>query len=684
MRPSPRLPMPHSKPAPHPAWNYAWWLVLCVVGLDYFSTLAYLPSIAIEAAAGAGGPALAPLVVGGVVLVTLLAALPVYLYVVGRSPHGTGATGLLENLVHGWVGKLLILVLLGFIGTDFVITRTLSVADASAHILHNPGLKWWESHSDDLRAGAPTWLQSDLFWNGQLVLTVCLALVGFVFWALLRRGFTPWLLRLTVGVVGGYLLLTALVVGSGLVYLTQHSELLQHWWTETAPHQLAARSGDPADLVGPLLLMVLLTFPQMALGLSGFELSMTSAPLVRGDGGDDPARPRGRIRNTRRMLIGAALLMCVFIVSSVLVVSLLVPERELLGEGTASHRALAYLAHGGELEGGVSAGAVNPLFGPWFGSLYDLSTVLILFLAGASATVSLRDVVPHYLARFGMQLDWGYQISVVLQLFNLTILLVTVVFRASVSSQQWAYAASVLVLMASAALAAILDVRQRWRGSRLRHLIVLPFLIIFAFFMTMAGVTIFLNRSGLTIALAFVACVLVTAIFSRWLRSKELRFQGLDFADDYTRQRWDALRQVEFQVLVPHRPGLTTLAAKEELTRQRHRIDPDVLIVFIEAQVGDPSDFYHKPLMKIEEEDGREVIRLSGCVSVAHVLAAVCLEFTKVGRPPEIHFGWSNENPMAANFRFLFLGEGNVPWIVHELIRHAEPNPDRQPRVVIG
>ncbi len=100
--------------------------------------------------------------------------------------------------------------------------------------------------------------------------------------------------------------------------------------------------------------------------------------------------------------------------------------------------------------------------------------------------------------------------------------------------------------------------------------------------------------------------------------------------------------------------------------------------------MGDPSDFYHKPLMKIEEEDGREVIRLSGCVSVAHVLAAVCLEFTKVGRPPEIHFGWSNENPMAANFRFLFLGEGNVPWLVHDLIRHAEPNPDRQPRVVIG
>jgi hypothetical protein len=135
---------------------------------------------------------------------------------------------------------------------------------------------------------------------------------------------------------------------------------------------------------------------------------------------------------------------------------------------------------------------------------------------------------------------------------------------------------------------------------------------------------------------------------------------------------------------VPHRPGLTTLADKEETTRKRHRLSPDVMIVFIEACLGDPSDFYHRPLMKIEEDAGREVIRVSRCVSIAHVLAAVCLEFTKVGRPPEIYFGWSNENPMAANFRFLFLGEGNIPWMVHELIRQAERDPKRQPRVVIG
>src|SRR5262249_30682461 len=113
-RPVPRIP-----PSP-------WWLVLGLVGLDYFSTLAYLPSIAVEAAG-----LLAPLAALLVVAVTLFAAVPVYAYVVGRSPHGQGATGLLEQVVHGWVGKLLILVLLGFVATDFVITRSLSAADAA-------------------------------------------------------------------------------------------------------------------------------------------------------------------------------------------------------------------------------------------------------------------------------------------------------------------------------------------------------------------------------------------------------------------------------------------------------------------------------------------------------------------------------------------------------------------------
>ena len=65
-------------------------------------------------------------------------------------------------------------------------------------------------------------------------------------------------------------------------------------------------------------------------------------------------------------------------------------------------------------------------------------------------------------------------------------------------------------------------------------------------------------------------------------------------------------------------------------------------------------------------------------------LAAICLELCRDGAPPEIIFGWSHESPLAANLNLLLLGEGNVPWMVKELVRKALPGGKRQPRVLIG
>src|SRR5262249_31394289 len=123
---------------------------------------------------------------------------------------------------------------------------------------------------------------------------------------------------------------------------------------------------------------------------------------------------------------------------------------------------------------------------------------------------------------------------------------------------------------------------------------------------------------------------------------------------------------------------------KEQIIRQQHRIAADVPIVFVEAEVGDPSDFHHIPLMQIRESEERFIIGVTRCASVAHVIATIALELSRVGTPPEVHFGWSNENPMAASVSFVLFGEGNVPWMVRELIRKAEPNREKRPRVFIG
>jgi len=136
---------------------------------------------------------------------------------------------------------------------------------------------------------------------------------------------------------------------------------------------------------------------------------------------------------------------------------------------------------------------------------------------------------------------------------------------------------------------------------------------------------------------------------------------------------------------VPHRPGgSTTVDQKEAKIRQRHRIDAHVPLVFLEIEVEDASAFAQRPLIEIREERGQYFVRVTKCASVAHVIVALALEFSKVGEPPEIHFGWSDEHPLAATIKFLVFGQGNVPLLVNDLLRRHVPDHDKRPRVVIG
>ncbi len=492
-----------------------------------------------------------------------------------------------------------------------------------------------------------------------------------MFYWFIQVGLTTRFLRVAALIVAAYLALNAVVIGCGVAHLLDHPELWEQWLDRV---HAAPKMGPGFGTVGSVLLVALATFPQLALGLSGFELSMATAPLIHARPDDDPEKPRGRIRRARLMMLVAAAIMSVFVLGSMLVVTLLVREEAL--SGAANHRALAWLAHGGNPE-------ASPLFGAVFGSLYDLSSVLILFLAGASATISLRDLVPHYLALWDAAAlgRAGWRHPAFVQHCDPA-------RDPRVSGRGVVATGSLRRQRAGAADGRVgrrLPGRESARaGSPYRSLALAPFILIMIFFLGMALLTTVRNISGLAIALGFIGVVLTTGFASRWFRSTELRFDGFLFADDASRRRWEEIKQLEFQALVPHRPGMNPLATKEADVRERHRLGPEVPLIFIEVELGDPSDFLQQPFMKIEQDDGREVIRVSRAASIAHVLAAIGLEFRLVGRPPEMIFGWSEASPLAANLDFLLMGRGNVPWMVHDLIRRAEPNRERQPRVVIG
>jgi hypothetical protein len=659
-----------------PALPQNYWLwVLCLVGLDYFSSLAYQPSMAFEAAGLA-----APIATIVLVLVTLGGALPVYWYVAHRSPNGQGATGLLERALHGWRGKLIVLTLLGFAAADFVITKTLSVADAAEHLIHNPLPAWQFALAvlgrpqEAMVQALPGSLKERLLssWSPRLIVAILLSIIGFAFWAAFRRGLTRRVIQIAVVVVGVYLSLTAVIIGSGLFHLYLHPELVNSWWTATTQHHSGAK----------LISQCLFAFPRMSLGLSGFELSMVVLPLIRGEATDESGYPAGRVRNARKLIVVAAVIMSIYLLGSALVTTILIPSRALAATGPAANRALAYLAHGGPLTTGAADG-VNPLFGNAFGTLYDMSTVVILSLAGASVTMGLRGLVPQYLHRLGMELEWAHRHGAILHVFNMVNLVVTVLFRASVAAQRGAYATSMLMLMASAAGAAALDRWQRRTGAwPLR----LPwgFVAVSLFLLTSTIAAIVWDPDGLWIAGCFIIAIMVSSIVSRFIRTTELRCEGFQFKDAKSQFLWQSLVFLEFPILVPHRPGRRSLLHKEPHIRERHRLGQEVPIVFVEVDVGDASDFCQKPMVEVMEEEGRFVIRVQGGVSVAHVIAAVALELSKVGKPPEVHFGWSDESPVSANLNFLLFGQGNVPWMVREIICRSEANPERRPRVVIG
>jgi hypothetical protein len=664
--------------------------VLCLIGLDYLSTLAYQPSIAY----GAAGK-LAPLVTVLVAAVTLFLALPLYWYVAGRSPHGGGSTALLERIVPGWFGKFLVLVLLSFGAVDLVFTRTFSAADAAEHLIHSPHPDWQQSlnsvtrEGEQLRRQLPDGIRraTDGYWNRPTVVTLIVLTLGTVIGLIFFRGYSRNFVRLAVLTVGVYLTLTLVVVVSGAVYLADHPHLVEAWWTDVwAGNWKPGAAAKPVADWTALVAACVPLFPFLALGLSGFELTLMSMPLIRGKPSDAHEKPRGRIRNTRLLLTVAAVTMSVYLLGSTLVTTVLIPASALTTDGQAKYRALAYLAHNGALSDGAPAAAMNSLFGLPFGTAYDISTVAILALAGLSVGITLSAWVPPYLHRLGMEFDWTVKLGVLMYLLLAVKFAVVLYYKADLDAQRGAYLTSVLAVFAFAAMTAVIDIRQKRKRLGWRKLFRISPLFVLAL-VVFAGSGLFiasLRPAAAVLAGSFVAVILVVSILSRAWRCTELRFAGFVFADKASEYEWARLKASDFPILVPIRSGGEPLRDKEIAIRTRHRIPGTVPIMFVQAELADPSEFTRPARVRIAREDGRVVIHITRCVSIPHAIAAAALEVASEGAVPEVHFGWSAENPVTANLHFVLFGHGNVPWMVYTLIRRAKVPEDRKPRVIVG
>ena len=644
---------PHEKEGQH--HQHPWWKVMCLTGVDYFSTLGYQPGIAFLAAG-----ALSPIATLVLVLLTLFGALPMYKRVAEESPHGDGSISMLENLLSRWKGKMFVLALLGFVATSFIITITLSAADASAHIIENP------------------FVQSHLhFLNHKIIVTLFLiGLLGGVF----LKGFNE-AIGIAVGIVIVYLLLNVVVICVCLyqIFIVQ-PETISNW--------SAALWGHPS-VEGSVLAMIFISlflFPKLALGLSGFETGVVVMPLI--ESGEELSNEEksvihksqlpdtvlspnaekfiaGRIRNGKKLLSGAAMIMSVMLIGSSIVTTMLIPAQEFQEDGAANGRAISYLAH--------------TQFGDIFGTVYDISTIMILWFAGASALAGLLNIVPRYLPRFGMAPDWARATRPLVLVFTAIAFLVTVLFNADVDAQGGAYATGVLFLMASAAVAVTISA---WRNSEKKWI---GFLIITLVFFYTTVINIIEQPEGIQIALLFILAIVITSFVSRALRTTEVRVEDIEF-DAKAKEFLNDLSGGEIRIVTNRREigDVAEYRFKEHEKRTDNHIPSGDPILFYEIDLGDASEFKGKLEIRGVDVAGYKILRTEA-PAVPNAIAALLLHLRdETDKIPHVYFGWSEGNPIAYLIRYIIFGEGDTAPVTREILRQAEENPELRPSVHVG
>jgi hypothetical protein len=358
----------------------------------------------------------------------------------------------------------------------------------------------------------------------------------------------------------------------------------------------------------------------------------------------------------------------VYLLGSSFVTTVLIPVDAFRDGGEANGRALAYLAH--------------ELLGNGFGSIYDVSSILILWFAGASAMAGLINIVPRYLPSYGMAPDWSRAVRPVVLVYTATSILITVGFNADVNAQAGAYATGILAMMVSGAVAVTISAARSKRRRAAVGFSVLTLILLYAL-----GANVIAKPDGLAISGFFILGIIVVSLVSRVSRTTELRVHNIEFDDEARRFITDTIEFDGRINLIANRPqdrDAQEYREKEAEQRENNPVPGSADVIFLEIDVTDPSGFSDVLAVRGIEVDGHRVLRAES-PAAPNAIAAILLALRDAtGVRPHADFEWAEGNPLAHLMRYLLLGRGDTAPVVREIIRENEPDPCRRPGIHVG
>ncbi|MGL5830381.1 MAG: amino acid transporter, partial [Angustibacter sp.] len=469
-----------------------------------------------------------------------------------------------------------------------------------------------------------------------------------------------------IPLVAVFLLANAAVILAGLLKLLENPVMWSLWVDSLAD------LGDWQDVAGPAFL----AFPLLVLGLSGFETGVSMMPLVAAPGRTRQEQLAAKIANTRKLLTAAALIMSFYLLTTSFMTTVLIPRAEFAEGGEANGRAMAYLAH--------------ELLGNGFGTLYDVSSILILWFAGASAMAGLINIVPRYLPGYGMAPEWGRAIRPMVFVYTALSVIITLLFRADVNAQAGAYATGILAMMVSAAAAVTIAAHRKGQRRATLGYGAVTVVLLYAL-----GENIHEKPDGILISLLFILGTIAVSLISRVFRTTELRADRVEFDETARRFIAESIQYDSELNIIANRPlseGDTSPEAgtpleylkKEGEQRGLNPVPGRADIIFLEVSVIDPSDFSQVLLVEGVDFEGHRILKVQS-PAVPNAIAAVLLAIQRGSNiRPKCYFEWSEGNPVKHLMRYLLLGRGDTAPVVREILRTCEPDPLRRPQIHVG